>query len=53
MGKMGYPANIEEAIAKGKAGVGIKTVQGGVLCPYSFNTAWYWAWTGAFKAVHG
>lgn len=47
------PPGIDQAIAKGAAAEGVPNLQGTVLCPYSFNTPWYWAWTGAYQATHG
>jgi hypothetical protein len=47
------PKGIDDAIAKGIAGEGVPTMGGKVLCPYSWNSAWYWAWTGAYEATHG
>jgi len=46
------PKGIDEAIRKGKAGEGVPTLQGKVLCPYSLNDPHFWAWTGAYEATH-
>lgn len=45
------PQGIDEAVRRGRAGEGLPTLQGGVLCPYSWDTPWYWAWTGAYEAT--